>query len=67
LADILRQLGTHFKMDLMDRKSEVKHIIEEVINSMSDDEEGEEDNAEDDKDKNAKEENSKEDADGDEK
>uniref|UniRef100_A0A0E0JSZ6 DEK-C domain-containing protein n=1 Tax=Oryza punctata TaxID=4537 RepID=A0A0E0JSZ6_ORYPU len=67
LADILRQLGTHFKMDLMDRKSEVKHIIEEVINSMSDDEEGEEDNAEDDKDKNAKEDNSKEDADGDEK
>uniref|UniRef100_A0A0D9YJE8 DEK-C domain-containing protein n=1 Tax=Oryza glumipatula TaxID=40148 RepID=A0A0D9YJE8_9ORYZ len=67
LADILRQLGTHFKMDLMDRKSEVKHIIEEVINSMSDDEEGEEDNAEDDKDKNAKEENSNEDADGDEK
>ncbi|KAL5223178.1 hypothetical protein ABZP36_027891 [Zizania latifolia] len=54
-------LGTHFKMDLMDRKSEVKHIIEEVINSMSDDEEGEEENAEEDVDK---EENSKDDADG---
>ncbi|KAF0925510.1 hypothetical protein E2562_016701 [Oryza meyeriana var. granulata] len=64
LADILRQLGTHFKMDLMDRKSEVKHIIEEVINSMSDDEEGEEENAEEDVDKNTKEENSKEDGDG---
>uniref|UniRef100_J3L7C3 DEK-C domain-containing protein n=1 Tax=Oryza brachyantha TaxID=4533 RepID=J3L7C3_ORYBR len=63
LADILRQLGTHFKMDLMDRKSEVKHIIEEVINSMSDDEEGEEENAEEDADKNTKDENSKEDGD----
>jgi protein DEK len=30
--------GTHFNMDLMDRKAEVKRIIEEVINSMSDDE-----------------------------
>ncbi|RWW67038.1 hypothetical protein BHE74_00025546, partial [Ensete ventricosum] len=43
LADILRQLA-HFKMDLMDRKAEVKRIIEDVINSMSDDddEDGEE-------------------------
>jgi protein DEK len=32
--------GTHFNMDLMDRKAEVKRIIEEVINSMSDDEDG---------------------------
>ncbi|KAJ8510012.1 hypothetical protein OPV22_000446 [Ensete ventricosum] len=43
LADILRQLGAHFKMNLMDRKAEVKRIIEDVINSMSDDEDGEED------------------------
>ncbi|KAG1363533.1 glutamic acid-rich protein [Cocos nucifera] len=43
LADILRQLGTHFNKDLMDRKAEVKRIIEYVINSMSDDEDGEED------------------------
>jgi hypothetical protein len=42
--------GTHFEMDLMDRKAEVKRIIEDVINSMSDDEgeEGSEDEAEDD-------------------
>ncbi|RRT44706.1 hypothetical protein B296_00039726 [Ensete ventricosum] len=33
----------HFKMNLMDRKAEVKRIIEDVINSMSDDEDGEED------------------------
>ncbi|KAJ6847938.1 protein DEK-like isoform X1 [Iris pallida] len=39
LADILKQLGAHFKVDLMDRKTEVKQIIEEVINSMTDDEE----------------------------
>ncbi|KAG8054127.1 hypothetical protein GUJ93_ZPchr0001g32259 [Zizania palustris] len=65
LADILRQLGTHFKMDLMDRKSEVKHIIEEVINSMSDDEEGDEENAEEDADNNVKDEkNTKNDSDG---
>ncbi|CAL9125926.1 unnamed protein product [Musa textilis] len=43
LADILRQLGAHFKMNLMGRKAEVKRIIEDVINSMSDDEDGEED------------------------
>lgn len=39
---LLLNPGTHFEMDLMDRKAEVKRIIEEVINSMSDDE-GEED------------------------
>jgi len=62
LADILRQLGTHFEMDLMDRKAEVKRIIEDVINSMSDDEgeEGSEDEAED----NGKVEKSKSDPDG---
>ncbi|KAH7683255.1 protein DEK protein [Dioscorea alata] len=39
LADILRQLGDHFDKNLMDRKAEVKAIIEEVISNMSDDEE----------------------------
>lgn len=62
LADILRQLGTHFEMDLMDRKAEVKRIIEEVINSMSDDE-GEED-SEDEAEDNGKVEKSKSDPDG---
>lgn len=54
--------GTHFEMDLMDRKAEVKRIIEDVINSMSDDEgeEGSEDEAED----NGKVEKSKSDPDG---
>ncbi|THU55544.1 hypothetical protein C4D60_Mb11t07700 [Musa balbisiana] len=56
LADILRQLGAHFKMNLMDRKAEVKRIIEDVINSMSDDEDGEdEDGAEDAKEDDTKE------------
>ncbi|XP_072990853.1 DEK domain-containing chromatin-associated protein 1-like [Typha latifolia] len=43
LADILRQLGAHFDMDMMDRKAEVKRIVEDVINSMSCDEDGGED------------------------
>ncbi|KAJ6294303.1 hypothetical protein OIU76_022395 [Salix suchowensis] len=48
LSDILRQLGTHFGIDLMHRKAEVKDIITDVINSMSDDEEeGEGEDAED--------------------
>lgn len=35
--------GTHFDVDLMHRKAEVKAIITDVINNMSDDEdEGEE-------------------------
>ncbi|RWW04805.1 hypothetical protein GW17_00031951 [Ensete ventricosum] len=38
-----KKRGAHFKMNLMDRKAEVKRIIEDVINSMSDDEDGEED------------------------
>ncbi|XP_038993460.1 protein DEK-like isoform X3 [Hibiscus syriacus] len=43
LSDILRQLGAHFGLDLMHRKAEVKDIITEVINNMTDeDEEGEE-------------------------
>ncbi|KAL2342798.1 hypothetical protein Fmac_004083 [Flemingia macrophylla] len=48
LSDILRQLGTHFNLDLMHRKAEVKDIITDVINSMSDDDGEEADNAEDD-------------------
>ncbi|CAO1942874.1 unnamed protein product [Urochloa humidicola] len=63
LADILRQLGTHFEMDLMDRKAEVKRIIEEVINSMSDDDDGEEE-SEDEPEDNGKAENTKGDPDG---
>ncbi|CAL5204506.1 unnamed protein product [Lathyrus oleraceus] len=47
LSDILRQLGTHFGLDLMHRKSEVKNIITDVINSMSD-EEGDDEEAEND-------------------
>lgn len=35
-------------MNMMDRKAEVKLIIEDVINSMSDDEDGEEDAKDDD-------------------
>lgn len=31
-------LGTHFGIDLMHRKAEVKDIITEVINNMSDEE-----------------------------
>ncbi|KAK2984702.1 hypothetical protein RJ640_014039 [Escallonia rubra] len=43
LSDILRQLGTHFGLDLMHRKAEVKAIITDVINNMTDEEdEGEE-------------------------
>lgn len=43
-------------MNLMDRKAEVKRIIEDVINSMSDDEDGEdEDGAEDAKEDDTKE------------
>ncbi|KAF3339004.1 E3 ubiquitin-protein ligase SINA-like 9 [Carex littledalei] len=38
LADILRQLGAQFKVDLMDRAAEVKQILEDVINSMSEEE-----------------------------
>ncbi|PNY14766.1 dek domain-containing chromatin associated protein [Trifolium pratense] len=40
LSDILRQLGTHFGLDLMHRKAEVKDIITDVINNMSDEEDG---------------------------
>ncbi|KAL0415636.1 UNVERIFIED_CONTAM: hypothetical protein Slati_3395500 [Sesamum latifolium] len=41
LSDILRQLGKHFGIDLMHRKSEVKDIITEAIKNMSDDEDEE--------------------------
>ncbi|XP_030477177.2 DEK domain-containing chromatin-associated protein 1-like isoform X1 [Syzygium oleosum] len=48
LSDILRQLGTHFGVDLMHRKAEIKDIITEVINNMTDDEdEGDDEEAED--------------------
>ncbi|KAG6401878.1 hypothetical protein SASPL_138746 [Salvia splendens] len=45
LSDILRQLGDHFSVDLLHRKSEVKDIITEVIKNMSDDEDDEDDEA----------------------
>lgn len=51
LSDILRQLGTHFGLDLMHRKAEVKDIITDVISNMSDKEDDEEDEASDDRDK----------------
>ncbi|KAL5188724.1 11-beta-hydroxysteroid dehydrogenase-like 6 [Glycine soja] len=48
LSDILRQLGTHFDVDLMHRKAEVKDIITDVINNMSDDDGEEAENVGDD-------------------
>ncbi|KAL3001603.1 hypothetical protein AAZX31_08G010500 [Glycine max] len=48
LSDILRQLGTHFDVDLMPRKAEVKDIITDVINNMSDDDREEAENVGDD-------------------
>ncbi|XP_073296721.1 DEK domain-containing chromatin-associated protein 1-like isoform X2 [Primulina huaijiensis] len=41
LSDILKLLGKHFGIDLIHRKLEVKDIITEVINNMSDDEDEE--------------------------
>ncbi|XP_057749958.1 DEK domain-containing chromatin-associated protein 1-like [Arachis stenosperma] len=38
LSDILKKLGIHFGLDLMHRKAEVKDIITDVINNMSDEE-----------------------------
>lgn len=38
LADLIGKLGAHFNMDLMDRKKEVKQIIEVVMNNMTDEE-----------------------------
>ena len=55
--------GAHFEVDLMDRKAEVKCIIEDVINNMSDDDGGEED-SEDEAEDNGKEEKVKSDPDG---
>lgn len=40
---MLVMLGTHFGVDLMHRKAEVKGIITEVINNMTDDEDEEDD------------------------
>ncbi|XP_019171184.1 PREDICTED: protein DEK-like [Ipomoea nil] len=38
LSDIIRQLGSHFGVDLMHKKAEVKAIVTDAINNMSDDE-----------------------------
>nr|GMD98797.1 protein DEK-like isoform X1 [Ipomoea batatas] len=38
LSDIIRQLGSHFGVDLMHKKTEVKAIVTDAINNMSDDE-----------------------------
>ncbi|KAK8604660.1 hypothetical protein V6N13_099592 [Hibiscus sabdariffa] len=46
LSDILRQLATHFDLNLMHRKAEVKDIITEAINNMSDDDNEEEEGEE---------------------
>ncbi|QCD84993.1 protein DEK-like [Vigna unguiculata] len=48
LSDILKRLGTHFDVDLMHRKAEVKDIITDVINNMSDDDQEEASNVGDD-------------------
>jgi len=40
--------GTHFDVDLMHRKAEVKDIITDVINNMSDDDQEEASNVGDD-------------------
>ncbi|KOM30456.1 hypothetical protein LR48_Vigan01g001000 [Vigna angularis] len=48
LSDILKQLGTHFDVDLMHRKAEVKDIITDVINNMSDNDKEETSNVGDD-------------------
>lgn len=42
LANVIL-LGTHFGVDLMHRKAEVKDIITDVINNMSDEEDEGED------------------------
>ncbi|KAH0864526.1 hypothetical protein HID58_081737 [Brassica napus] len=42
LSDILRKLGNHFGVDLMHRKTEVRDIITDAINEMSDEDDGEE-------------------------
>ncbi|KAJ8537049.1 hypothetical protein K7X08_035450 [Anisodus acutangulus] len=51
LSDIIRRLGSHFDVDLMHRKAEVKAIITEVINNMSDEEEEDEPEGDDDAEK----------------
>ncbi|KAG5602589.1 hypothetical protein H5410_033959 [Solanum commersonii] len=52
LSDIIRNLGSHFGVDLMHRKIEVKAIITDVINNMSSDEEGDDPEAENDEENN---------------
>ncbi|MED6121630.1 hypothetical protein PIB30_032067 [Stylosanthes scabra] len=49
LSDIIKKLGTHFGLDLMHRKAEVKDIITNVINNMSDEENEGGDDADEDK------------------
>lgn len=44
--------GSHFGVDLMHKKAEVKAIITDVINNMSDEEEGDDPEAGDDEEKN---------------
>jgi protein DEK len=39
LGDVVKQLGTHFGVDLMSRRDEIKGIIADILNSMSDDDE----------------------------
>ncbi|XP_047269937.1 DEK domain-containing chromatin-associated protein 1 isoform X3 [Capsicum annuum] len=46
LSDIIRTLGNHFGVDLMHRKAELKAIITDVINNMSDEEDGDDSEAE---------------------
>ncbi|XP_051119179.1 DEK domain-containing chromatin-associated protein 1-like [Andrographis paniculata] len=48
LSDILKQLGAHFEVDLIHRKAEVKDIITEVIQNMSDDEDDEDESGDED-------------------
>ncbi|KAG7633728.1 DEK C-terminal [Arabidopsis suecica] len=54
LSDILRKLGSHFGIDLMHRKAEVKDIITDAINEMSDDDDEKEEDTEDEGEKEGK-------------
>nr|AAM61476.1 unknown [Arabidopsis thaliana] len=54
LSDILRKLGSHFGIDLMHRKAEVKDIITDAINEMSEDDDEKEEDTEDEGEKEGK-------------
>ncbi|PKA54823.1 omega-hydroxypalmitate O-feruloyl transferase [Apostasia shenzhenica] len=41
LREIIGQVGSHFNVDLMDRRDEIKGMIAEVLQNMTDDEEAE--------------------------